>query len=159
VGEGLERLEGCVGLAAAEQDAAEADGGLSVARIELERLAERLLVAGLGQPVGLGRDDLVEEGLDLGVGDCADELGDHLAVLERLDRRNALDAELPGNALIRVGVDLGELDLAVPLADGVLDRRAQGPAGTAPLGPEVDDHRHLLRAFDNLGLELLFADV
>ena len=42
--------------------------------------------------------------------DGADELGDHLAVLERLDGGDALDLELLRDRWIRVGVELDELD-------------------------------------------------
>ena len=51
---------------------------LGVARVELERLAQRGLVAGRGELVGRGGDERVEEGLDLRRRDRAGELGDHL---------------------------------------------------------------------------------
>ena len=47
----------------------------------------------LGQPVGLGGHELVEERLDLGRRDRAGELGDDLAVAEGLDRGNPADVE------------------------------------------------------------------
>ena len=49
----------------------------------------------LDQPVGLGGQQRVEEALDHRRRLGADELGGHLAVLERLDRRDALDPEGP----------------------------------------------------------------
>ena len=73
----------------------------------------------------------------------ADELVDDAAVLERLDRRDALDPEGLREALVGVGVELGEHDLA--LARVRPPARASGvelAARAAPLGPEVDDDGH-----------------
>ena len=108
-----------------------------------ERRAQRLLVAGCGQLVGLGRDEAVEERLDPGRRDRAGELGDDLPVAEGLDGGNALDAEAVREPLVAVDVDLGQLDLAAAACHGRLQRRPQGAAGAAPFGPEVDDHRQL----------------
>ena len=58
MGERLEDLERLVGVAAAEQQPSEADRGPRVAGIQLERLAQRLLVAGLRQPIGLRRSTI-----------------------------------------------------------------------------------------------------
>ena len=64
-------------------------------RLELERTAQRVLIADLDERVGLGRQEGVEEALDhlrrLG----ADELVDDGAVLEGLDGRDALNPERP----------------------------------------------------------------
>ena len=54
-----------VALAAGEQDARERHGGVGARGLELERAAQRRLVAGGGEPLGLGRDEPVEEALDL----------------------------------------------------------------------------------------------
>ena len=43
--------------------------------------------------------------------------------------------------------------------DGLLEHRSELAAGGAPLGPEVDDHRHLLGALDDGGCECLLGDV
>ena len=143
-------------LAPAEQDPAQPDRGPSVPRIELERLAQRLLVAGLRQPVRLRGDDLVEERLDPRGRHGADELGDDLAVLERLDGGDAGDLEL-----LRDVRDCGRCRpwrarfRRSACGHGLLEGGAQSAARPAPLGPEVDDHRHLLGALDDLGLELL----
>ena len=90
----------------------------------------------------------VEEALDhlrrLG----ADELVDDGAVLEGLDRRNALDPERPRELRVRVGVDLHELDLAATVGDRSLEHGPELSARPAPFGPEVDHDRHLTRAVD-----------
>ena len=95
--------------------------------------------------------------LVLGVG--AEEAVDGLAVLQRDDERDALDAERLGDAGVLVDVDLHQHDLAVGLVDDLLDDRPEGAARTAPRRPEVDDDRHLLRALDHLGLEGGIGDV
>src|SRR3954449_13015257 len=115
-----------------------------MARVELESLAQGFLVAGLGQAAGLGRHELVEKALDRGRRLSTHELGDDLPVLEGLHRWDALDAELLRDLLVRVGVDLRELDLAIARSHRLFESWAQGPARAAPLGPEVDDHRNLL---------------
>ena len=60
---------------------------------------------------------------------------------------------LAGERLFGVDVDLGELELAVALRDFRFDRGAEGAAGAAPGGPEVDDDRQLVRAVDHGLLE------
>ena len=64
-----------------------------------------------------------------------------------------------GERLVGVDVDLGELDLAVALVDGGLERGSELAAGTAPFGPEVDDDGHLARALDDLGHEVRFVHI
>ena len=91
-GDVAEQLERLLVVAALVQEPGERDGGVGAAGLELERRAQRLLVAGLDEAVGLGGQQPVEELLDLRRRLGADELGDELAVLERLDGRDALDA-------------------------------------------------------------------
>ena len=79
--------------------------------------------------------------------------------IERLHRGNGLDAELARNPRVSVGVEFGELDLTSTVLNRLLEGRAQRAARPAPLRPEVDDHGDLLRALQDLGLELLFTDV
>src|SRR6185436_1292938 len=52
-----------------------------------------------------------------------------------------------------VRVELGERDLVAALVHEPLEHRRQLPARAAPFGPEVDDHRHLVRALDDVLLE------
>ena len=92
------------------------------------------------QRVGLGGHEPVEEALDLRGRQRADELVDDLAVLERLDRRDALDAERLREARVGVRVDLDELDLArARLSTAFSSTGAERAARAAPLRPEVDD--------------------
>ncbi len=64
--------------------------------------------------------------------------------------------EMPG---IGVDVDLGEVDVVAAPAGLGLERGGELAAGAAPLGPEVDDHRHLVRAVEHVGLEAVLCDV
>ena len=94
-----------------------------------------------------------------GRGCGADELVDDRAVAERLDRRDALDAERLREARVGVGVDLREHDLALARRRLGLEQRAELAARPAPGGPEVDDHGGRARALDHLGVEGRLADV
>ena len=72
-----------------------------------------------------------------------DELRHDPAVAERLHRRDALDAVRRCEALLRVHVDLRQLDRAGPGLDFLLEHGRKRMAGAAPLGPEVRDDRYL----------------
>ena len=54
-------------------------------------------------------------------------------------RRDGPDTEPAREGLFRLGVDLGEGDVLMPLRGGLIDR-AEGAAGAAPLRPEIDQH-------------------
>src|SRR4051812_44698566 len=135
------------------------DGGLGAPRLELQRAAQRVVVAGRDERVGLGGHELVEEALDDHRRLRADELVDDRAVLERFDGRDALDAVLRGNLLVGIRVELREDDLALACRGGLLEDRGELAARAAPGGPEVDDDRGRPRALDDLLLEVAFADV
>jgi hypothetical protein len=140
-------------IAAGAQQAREGEAGVAARGLELERAAEVLLAARGHQRVGLRGQQRVEELGDDGGRLRADELRGHAAGAERLDGRNALDAEGGGQARVRVRVHLGEGELAVALAHGGLQQGRQLAAGAAPGGPEVDHHRELARARDDVLLE------
>src|SRR5204862_4054872 len=116
-------------------------------------------VAGLDEPFGLGGHERVEERLDARRRLGPDELRDDAAVLERLDRWDALDPEGGGEARVGVGVELREDDLALAGVHASLEQRRELAAGAAPFGPEVDDDGDALGALDDLCLEGLFGDV
>ena len=90
-------------------------------------------------------------------GTAPDELGDDLAVAERLDRRDAADPVLARDLLVRVDVDLRERDAL--LGRLLLEHRPEHLARPAPVGPEVDDDGLTLRALDHFLLEGLIGDV
>jgi len=120
------------------------DRGLGV----LQRLLDRRLAAS----AALGRE-IVDELLELALGLAADEAVDRLAVREAVDGGDRLDAELGGELLVLVDVDLDQLDLAAGLLDRLLQRRGELLARPAPRRPEVDDHGRLARGGDDVLLE------
>ena len=105
--------------AAGQRVAASAAFGL-----ELERAAQRRLVSGRDERVGLARDELVEEALDLRGRLRAHELVDDAPVGEGLHGRDALDAEAWAMRGVGVGVELGQDDLALARGGGLLEQRA-----------------------------------
>ena len=137
--EPVEEGEGLVEIAAGDEDLPELGRGLGVPGVGVERRAQRRLVAGRGQPLGLGGDETVQEGVDLRRRDRTGELGGHLAVAKGLHGRDPADAERGGERLVAVDVDLGELDGAFALGDRALQGGRERPARAAPGRPEVDD--------------------
>ncbi len=87
------------------------------------------------------------------------ETAHRLAPLEADHGRDALDAELGGQPLIGIDIDLGEFETARLLGCETLEKRAQHPARTAPGGPEIDDHRQLVAAVDHFLLEGRGVDI
>ena len=130
-----------------------------MARVDLERPAQRRLVAPGGQLVRLGRHQARDEALDHQRRLRAGELVDHLAVAERLDGREAADAVAGGGRLVGLRVELGELDLARMGVHRLLDDGREHVAGLAPIGPEVHEHRDLRGALQHALLEVGVGDL
>ena len=99
-------------------------------------------------------DQAVDELLDLALGHRAHEAVDRPAAEEGIDRRDRLNAQLLGQHLVLVDVDLDELDRAIGGLDHFLDGRLELLAGPAPRRPEIDDHRHRARRFEHVLGEL-----
>src|SRR5439155_19324455 len=83
--------------------------------------------------------------------------GDAGAIAEGLHRRDALDAERLRDCRCFVHVQLGEDERAVVLGRQTLQDRPDDAAGPAPGSPEVDDDGDLLRALEDLALEVTFG--
>ncbi len=113
-----------------------------------QRLGDLGLVAGLA-------DQLLDEFPDLALRNGAHEAVHRLAVLEGDDRRDGLDAELPGHRRMLVDVHLHQPDLAARLRDDLLQSRLQLLAGAAPGRPEIDEHGLVSRVLDHVGREAL----
>jgi len=64
-----------------------------------------------------------------------------------------------GQRLCAIDVHLGELDPPAERRHLTLEHRPQHTAGRAPLGPEVDHHRHGARPGKDGLFELRFGDV
>ena len=142
--------------AAAAQDlgiAAEfaADIAAAVARAASQASPGRVLICGSLYLAGR----VLAENLALGQG--ADLGRRHLAVLEQDQRRDAADAIFHRRLRILVDVDLGDRDLALHVAGQLLEERRDHLAGTAPLRPEVDEHRP--GGAQHIGLERGIGDL
>src|SRR5665213_4181702 len=86
----------------------------------------------------------------------ADEFLLDLAVLEQNDGGDRADAVLDRHVAVGVGVELADLDLPAVIARQLLDGRREHPAGHAPLGPEIHQHRHL--RLQHFLIEVLVAE-
>ena len=164
LGDAGEQRERLVAAAVGDEQLGQRDDRGLVVRLELERLAQRGLVAGVEQraaprsPPRSGRSvstNARTSASALG----ADEAVDDLAVDQGVHRRDALHLEGLGHAGVVVDVDLGQHDLAVGVGDDLLDDRTERPARAAPRRPQVDDHGHLGGAVEDLGLERGVGDV
>ena len=80
-----------------------------------------------------------------------------VAVLEQHQRRNAADAEARRNLLVLVDVDLGYLEPPAVFLGHLFKDRSNRLAGTAPLGPVIDQHRDL--GLEDFGLETVIGNV
>jgi hypothetical protein len=76
--------------------------------------------------------------------------------VDRIDGGDRLDAELRGDQLVLVDVDLGQ-DHALGriLLGDLLEHGPELLARPAPLGPEIEDHQRVHRWLDDLLLEPL----
>ncbi len=70
-------------------------------------------------------------------------LGHLLAVHKQDQGRDRTDVEADGEIAVRVNIDLGDDNLHVLFK--LLKDRHHGAAGTAPDGPEVDEHDGVVR--------------
>lgn len=111
------------------------------------------------EPLLGGLDQLVEHLADLRLRRRALEQRQRLAGDDREDGRNALHPELLEQHLVAVHVDLRQDDPARVLLGEAFQDRAQLLAGLAPLGPEIDDHRHFGAALEHLLLEGRLIDI
>lgn len=103
--------------------------------------------------------ELLDELLDLAFGHRPLEAIDRLALVEGIDRRDRLDAELTRDLLGFVDIDLGHLHSALLRAHGRFELGAQRLARPAPGRPEIDDDRNLLAGLDDIRHEVLFSDI
>ena len=102
---------------------------------------------------------LYEEGANLRRRQRAHELGDRLTVTEQSYGGQGADAVRARERRLGFGVHLGEDDLTAEVAHDRFDDGGERLARTAPAGPEVHQHRALMRRFDHRRLELRGADV
>ena len=100
---------------------------------------QRLDLGLRGRALGLDlqlREQLVEHLLELPFGAIVGEVGDRLAAIDRIDGRDRLDAELRGEQLVLVDVDLGELHALGRHNPRRPSRASATAACTARTGPD-----------------------
>ena len=120
----LEDVGGALGIAFGQHLLAHRDQRLDLG-LELLRLA-------LDRQLG---EDLVERAGQLAFGPRRGQVGDRLALEEGVDGRDRLDAELGGDELLLVDIDLDQLDAAIGIIGGDLlehRRRAACTGRTIP---------------------------
>src|SRR5215472_1165238 len=81
----------------------------------------------------------------------ADELLDDLAVLEDAQRRDVENPVLPRDLGVLVDIQLDDVEVVTVLRQDRLEHRGDLPAGAAPLGPVIHEHRLLV--LEDIGLE------
>ena len=96
------------------------------------------------------RGEFVDKAFEFRRRNIALEAIDRLALEEGIDGGDGLDAQLGGERLIFVDVDLHHADAALGSGDGGLQGWAEGFAGAAPWRPEIDDDRDGLRRLDDV---------
>src|SRR6185437_9473524 len=105
----------------------------------------------------LGREGLVDQRGQLSLAHRTDLGCLHLAALEDHQGRDTADAIGARSLLVLVGVDLGDLQLALVGLRDVVQQRRDGLARAAPLSPEIHQHRGV--GLQHLGFEFIVADV
>ena len=160
-----QRLLGALDIAALEIAARQARERRHVLRVLLQQhrvdFGGALQIAGLQRLVGCrqrggrvhGRllaQQALDERLHRAFRLRALEAVERASVAERVDRRDGLDAQLIGERLVLVDVDLDEAHLAVVGADHLLQDRRELLAGAAPGRPEIDQHRRRARGLQHV---------
>src|SRR5690606_18103925 len=82
--------------------------------------------------------------LDIGRAHCARLARDLAAVREHHERRDAANAEARGDILLCFRVQLQHAGVAAERGRRALELGRHHPAGSAPLGPEIDDDRDVV---------------
>ena len=122
-------------------------GGLQVACFQ--RLVGRFDGCG-GIHRRLLAQQALDERLDGAFGLRALETVERAAVAEGIDGGDRLDAQLVGQRLVLVDIDLDELDLAPVRTDDLLEQWCELLARPAPRRPEIDQHWHRTRGFEHV---------
>jgi hypothetical protein len=83
----------------------------------------------------------VQQGYQVLLGDHTDLLLHHFAVFENQKGGYATDSVAGGNVGVAVHVQLAYHRFAFHIAGDFFDHRADHTAGSAPFGPEINEHR------------------
>ena len=163
-------LEGFLSLTPVDQHRRQRRAGIGVVGLTVEDLAEdvlgRHIVVGETGRTGLvdhqiefGRQNRIDPGADIGLGAYPGERIDEFAVPERHDHRDPLDPVLDGEGLVRIDIDLHQIERTVRLGGGAFEDRADHAARLTPLRPEVHHDGHFTAALEDLLCEVRGVDV
>ncbi len=168
--ETIEDGERLIGLTPVDQHRSQARAGFGVFRVLVENLAKDVLcrdvVTGeacrpclVDHQIQFGREDAFDPLADRGLGDRSGEGVGDLPVPEGDDHRDALDPVLGGELLVRVHVDLHEIERSVRFGGESLEDRSDDPTRLTPLGPEVHHHGHFTASLEDFLGEVRRVDV
>ena len=118
-----------------------------------DQLADLLLQRGLVIAGRDARQQLVNELCQLRFRQGALEAINRAAIKEGIDGGDGLDAELGGQRLVLVHIDLDQRHLGCTGCNQSFQRRPQRLARAAPLRPEVDQHQCRLGRLDHVAPE------
>jgi len=167
LGQAVDRRAALRQVAGGDQTADHPGDGAGMGRVLRQNLGEDAAgarrVAGL-QRLAAGLQDrldgrlgtagqAVDEAFDLAFGNGAGEAVDRAPLAEAEHRGHRLDVHLRGQLAVLVDVDPDQTHQAAGLAHRLFEGRAQGLAGAAPGGPEIDDDGNLHRRLDDVGDE------
>jgi aminoglycoside phosphotransferase (APT) family kinase protein len=144
----LEQLQSLVVRASLHQQGGQGNHGSLVIRLDLQSLAQGVLVPGCNQLLDLGclgqepGDEILHHRLAL----SAHEAVHHLGVPQSVHSRDGLDLEGSSSLGVLVHVDLGQFHLAVGGCHHLLQYWAEHPARSTPRGPEIHYYRDTLGA-------------
>ena len=141
--------EGLVRLASVDEERGQTRAGLRMVRLLIEDLPENVLgghsvireLRGAGlvhHEIEFGGEDALDPPADRRLRQCPGERIDGRSVAEREHHWNALDAVLGSQLLVRIHVDLDEIEGAFGFGCDLLEDGAKDPARLTPFGPEVD---------------------
>jgi hypothetical protein len=102
------------------------------------------------KPVRLAFDVGIEQGAQRRFGLGAHNFLDHLAVPVEAHGGQAADVVLLRQLAFRFGVHLGKQEFPGVFIDEFDQHRHLHVAGSAPVGPEIDQYRHGVRRLDDL---------
>ena len=147
-------------LAAIDEERCEAGAGFGMIRLLVQNLAKDVFCghAVIGELCGAGlvdhevqlrREDALDPLPHGGFRECPCEgVGDG-AVTERQDHRDALDAVLCSQFLIRVDINLHQLEGAARFGGHLFEDWSEDATRLAPRGPEVDHDGNLAAALEH----------
>ncbi len=118
-----------------------------------DQLADLLLQRGLVIAGRDARQQLVNELRQLRFRQRTLEPIDRAAIQKGIDGGDGLDAELGGQRLVLVHIDLDQRHLGCTGCNQSFQRRPQRLARAAPLRPEIDQHQCRLRRLDHVAPE------